>query len=182
MRRWCVLTLVCVMSLAAIGGCGARSALLPTRAGAGASRQGPDPRQVQSATMSFADRYLTATGDVYDRVRTDAPTARVALEGQRAKIRAGMGALSNAANPHPVAGLMDMAIMVHFRTEAERDRTQPEANGERAMYAGWLSRAESDAAGGSWGNRQMNTRMTAAACLSPFVGVNSYPLGDHRCH
>ncbi len=117
MRQWCVLRLVCVACLAAMGGCRATSAIFQPKGDAAGARQGPDPRQVQGATMSFADRYMTATSDVYDRVRESAPTPAVALEANRAKIRAATGALSNAVNPNPVAGLMDMAIMATLTRE-----------------------------------------------------------------
>lgn len=80
-----------------------------------------DPRRVQSVTMSFAQRYITAMADIYDRMQLTATTPEARLMAQRMKILSGTGAMGNAVDPQPVAGLMDMAIMVRLNRQIAED-------------------------------------------------------------
>lgn len=73
---------------------------------------GHNPSTIQSAGMGFADRYLSAMADAYDKVKAAAPGPEAKLEAQQQKIQAALGALGNAVNPNPLAGLMDTAILV----------------------------------------------------------------------
>jgi hypothetical protein len=98
------------------------------KVGAGCAGQGRDastvaidPRQVQAANMSFADRYLAAMADEYDRVTLAAKTPDATVLAQRLKILAGTGAMGNAVDPNPVVGLMDMALMVTLTRQIAED-------------------------------------------------------------
>lgn len=71
--------------------------------------------------MSFADRYLAAMADEYDRAHLAAKTADGALMAQRLKGLAGIGALGNAVDPNPLVGLMDMVLMVTLTREIAED-------------------------------------------------------------
>lgn len=74
-------------------------------------------RQAQSENMSFADRYMTAMADVYDRAQRSAKTPQARLMAQRCKILAGIDAMSSAVDLNPIVGLMDMAVMVTINRE-----------------------------------------------------------------
>ena len=80
-----------------------------------------DPAAIQAANMSFADRYFAAMADVCDRARADAKNPQAAIMAQRMKILAGTDAMGNAVNPNPIAGLMDMAVMVTLTHEIAQD-------------------------------------------------------------
>lgn len=110
------------LGVAVAAGCGAHAPFSSERSGAqkGAAAQ-VDYERVQSATMSFAERYITAVDDVFDRIQPslDSPEARLAaLQG---RIRAGLGALGNAVNQNPLVGLMDMTLMVSLTRETLSD-------------------------------------------------------------
>ncbi len=114
-----VLFLACVAAIQ--GGCGA-DGHEPTSRRPRAPETGPlDPRRVQAANMSFADRYLAAMADEYDRAHLAAKTADGALMAQRLKGLAGIGALGNAVDPNPLVGLMDMVLMVTLTREIAED-------------------------------------------------------------
>ena len=85
------------------------------------ARNNIDPREVQQATMGFADRYLAAVADVYDQAQRDAPTPQARIMAQRLKILAGMGALGSAVDPNPLGGLIDMALMVSLTRRIAED-------------------------------------------------------------
>jgi hypothetical protein len=53
-----------------------------------------DPEQVERVTMNFAVRYMTATADVYDQVRTRSTTPEARTLAQQSKLNANVGALS----------------------------------------------------------------------------------------
>ena len=80
-----------------------------------------DPPAIQAANMSFADRYFAAMADQYDKARATAKNPQAAILAQRLKILAGTDALGNAVNPNPLAGLMDMAVMVTLAHEIAHD-------------------------------------------------------------
>src|SRR4051812_907961 len=71
-----------------------------------------DPAELQVELMDFADSYVTEMADTYDQLAADAPTTdgrRLAFEG---KVSTARGAFINACNPNPVAGLLDMLVLV----------------------------------------------------------------------
>lgn len=59
--------------------------------------------------------------DIYDRMQLTATTPEARLMAQRMKILSGTGAMGNAVDPQPVAGLMDMAIMVRLNRQIAED-------------------------------------------------------------
>jgi hypothetical protein len=114
--------IVCLHCVAAVaGGCARESAPLVTSLSNDPSPRSVDPQHIQAATMSFADRYLAAMADAYERARIAAPTPQAALAAQRLKILAGIGATGNAVDPNPVVGLMDMAVMVTLTRQITQD-------------------------------------------------------------
>jgi hypothetical protein len=94
-----------------------------------------DPTAVQAANMNFADRYLTAMEEEYDRARRAAKTPEAALMAQRLKILAGNGAMGNAVDPNPVVGLMDMAVMVTLTYQIAQDQWVVEMYGKETADA-----------------------------------------------
>ncbi len=92
-----------------------------------------DPEQVERVTMNFAVRYMTATADVYDQVRTHSATPEARALAQQSKLNANVGALANAVDPNPVLGLMDMTLMVALTKEiAEEPWAQEEFGPDNA--------------------------------------------------
>src|SRR5438045_395994 len=71
-----------------------------------------DPQQVQSSIMAFANRYIAAMADAYDRLAEVSTSPDAKLAAIRGKLMAASGAIGNAAELNPVVGLMDMAVMV----------------------------------------------------------------------
>ncbi len=88
-----------------------------------------DPASVQTAVMDFADRYVSAMADAFDKVRASATTPQGVLAAQRSKLQLGHGAIINAANVSPLAGLMDMAITVTLTRQSIEDPWAKQAFG-----------------------------------------------------
>ena len=78
----------------------------------GESLERMDPVRIQADTMGFADRFITAMTGVYDTLerRADTPVAKDAA--QQLKTDLALGAISNAVNPRPIAGMIDMVVLV----------------------------------------------------------------------
>jgi hypothetical protein len=76
-----------------------------------------DAEQVQTRVMGFADRYMTAMAAVYEEAQLSTTMLDGRVMAQRCKVYAGTGAMGNAANPNPIVGLMDMAVMVTLSRE-----------------------------------------------------------------
>jgi hypothetical protein len=76
-----------------------------------------DAEQVQARIMGFADRYVTSIAGVYEQAVLSSPTTEGRVMAQRAKLYAALGAMGNAVDPNPIAGMIDMALMVTIRTE-----------------------------------------------------------------
>ena len=76
-----------------------------------------DPEQVQNRTMGFADRYMTTMAAGYEQAQFSSKTLEGKITAQRCKVYAGTGAMGNAANPNPIVGMMDMALMVTLTRE-----------------------------------------------------------------
>jgi hypothetical protein len=87
----------------------------------------------QRALEEFADRYMTAMADAYDKVRQGAPTPEGAYLAIQLKLQIGLGAINNATSPSPLAGLTNMAVLVTLvRTSTEGDWAR-EAFGEQGV-------------------------------------------------
>jgi hypothetical protein len=109
----------CSLLLLLISGCasshGSGQSLDGEAAGGGS--QTIEPERVQNEIMGFADRYMTAIGEAYANAETSATTSEGRVMAQRCRLFTAMGALGNAVNPNPVAGMMDMAIMARITRE-----------------------------------------------------------------
>lgn len=80
--------------------------------------------------MRFADSYISATADAYDRVRASAPAPEIALAAQRAKVQSTNGALNNACELNPMAGLIDMTVFVTLMSDTAEKPWAQETFGE----------------------------------------------------
>jgi hypothetical protein len=83
--------------------------------------------------MGFADRYMSAMADAYDKVKASAPSPEGALKAQEGKVQAALGVLGNAVNPNPIAGLMDSAILVTLTRLSTEDPWAVEAFGPEGV-------------------------------------------------
>jgi len=96
-----------LFALLALLGCASN-----TKNPATVSQRVVDPKQVQSETMAFANRYIAATADMYTRIQKQSSSTDVKLAAVRGKLVAATGAIANAVELNPLVGLMDMAVMV----------------------------------------------------------------------
>jgi hypothetical protein len=71
-----------------------------------------NPQQVQSQTIAFASRYITASADTYSEIQMSATAPEAQLVALRRKIVAAYGAIGCVVEFNPIAGLMDMAVMI----------------------------------------------------------------------
>ena len=96
---------------ALLTGCAALelSSLPPSRSD---SLKRMDAARIQSDTTGFADRFVTTMTGVYDELERQAPTSAAKDAAHQLKTDLALGAISNAVNPRPVAGLMDMVVFV----------------------------------------------------------------------
>src|SRR5206468_4006326 len=108
-----------LLLVTAVAGCAAihRATAPPTDAATAAalrvlSLRKMDPVRIQVDTMGFADRFVTAMSDAYDEIERDAPSAAARDATHRLKTDMAIGAIGNAVNPRPIAGMMDMVAMV----------------------------------------------------------------------
>lgn len=129
-------------------GCGVLAAkksepeVAPTRA---ESLDRMDPARIQADTMGFADRFVTAMSGIYDELekRADSPVAKAAA--QQLKTDLTIGAISNAVNPRPVAGLVDMVVLVTLLRQISEDPWAQQTFGDDAAYlVKSLQRQEAD--------------------------------------
>jgi hypothetical protein len=103
-----------------IGGCAALglSRAAPTRA---ESLRRMDPTLIQADTMGFADRFVTTMTGVYDDLEQRAPTSAAKDAAHQLKTDLALGAISNAVNSRPIAGLMDMVVLVTLLRQISED-------------------------------------------------------------
>lgn len=71
-----------------------------------------DPARIQADVMGFADRFVTAMTGVYNDLERRAPTTEAQEAAHQLKTDMAVGAISNAVNTRPIAGMMDMVVMV----------------------------------------------------------------------
>ena len=90
----------------------------PTRA---ESLRAMDPARIQADTMGFADRFVTAMGSIYDDVERRASNPAASDAAHQLKTELAIGAISSAVNPRPIAGLMDMVVLVRLLRQAAED-------------------------------------------------------------
>jgi hypothetical protein len=128
-------------------GPGCKSSLLSPQSNSQAiTNKNADPEEIQGTIMSFATRYVTAMTDVFDRVQKESKSPQTQSAAQQGKILAGIGALSNAVNPNPIVGLMDMGIMVTLTRETLEDPWALQAYGPecQAMIVETIKTQETD--------------------------------------
>ena len=137
--RRLALHLFCLaLGAAGLFGCHARGEpLLPGEGGFRESQslRTLDPQRIQAENMNFADRYVAAMAEEYDRAKLAAKTPQAAIMAQRLKILAGAGAMGNACDPNPVVGLMDMAMMATLTYEIAREKWAVEMFGPETADA-----------------------------------------------
>lgn len=123
-----------VLWVLAITGCGAIPPINRSRAATvprGTAQS--DLEMCQSAASEFSGRFITSMADVYDRVYETAISPQAALMARRAKLQAAHGVLGAAANPNPIAAMMDMAVLVTLIHESSKDPLATELFGPQAV-------------------------------------------------
>jgi len=86
-----------------------------------ASLKRMDPVRIQADTMGFADRFVTGMSGVYDELEKHASTAAAKDAAHQLKTDLALGAISDAVNPRPIAGLIDMGVLVTLLRQIAED-------------------------------------------------------------
>jgi hypothetical protein len=104
-----------------------------------------DPALIQADTTGFADRFVTTMTGVYDDLERGAPTSSAKDAAHQLKTDLALGAISNAVNPRPIAGLMDMVVLVTLLRQIAEDPWTNQTFGPRASdLTESLQRQEAD--------------------------------------
>jgi hypothetical protein len=125
-------------------GCGALGIpdLAPTRK---QSLLRMDPVRIQADTVGFADRFVTAMTSVCDKLEASAAMPAAKDYAHQLKTDLALGAISDAVNPRPVAGLMDLVVLVRLlRQIAEGPNTATLFGPDAADLVDSLHRQEAD--------------------------------------
>lgn len=114
-RLSAVVTVPVLLLAATLAGCESSSnnrAITSRRSGDTGAISPRDRRHVQSEVMNLADDYITSVEDVFGQLirRTKAAPKLQFLFSARTDTA--LGALSNAVNPYPFAGMMDMVVLI----------------------------------------------------------------------
>lgn len=80
-----------------------------------------DPARVQADTMGFADRFITAMTGVYDQLERRASTPAAKDTAHQLKTGLALGVIGDAVNPRPIAGLIDMVVLVTLLRQIAED-------------------------------------------------------------
>lgn len=80
-----------------------------------------DPVRIQADTMGFADRFVTSMTGVYDQLERQASTPAARDAAHQLKTDLALGAISDAVNPNPIAGLIDMVVLVTLLRQIAQD-------------------------------------------------------------
>ena len=88
------------------------------------------PQEITGTLTSFSDQYLMAMAETYDRAQQAATTSQARIEARRLKLLAATGAISNAVDPNPLVGLMDMAMMVTLTRQIAQEPWSAEMFGK----------------------------------------------------
>src|SRR5438046_1451946 len=115
MRIWLI-----AMFLVLLGaGCGGRNRGNSAAPGARSVPPGPiDPARLQAQLMDFSDSYVTTISDACDQLAAEVKSPAVKRAALMGKLGAARGAFINASNPNPVAGLMDMLVLVTLQSQS----------------------------------------------------------------
>jgi transcription termination factor NusB len=111
----------------------------------GESLRKMDPARIQADIMGFADRFVTAMTDVYDELERQASTTEAKEAAHQLKTDMALGAISNAVNTRPIAGMMDMVVMVTLLRQIAEDPWSTRTFGPHARrLVDSLKRQETD--------------------------------------
>jgi hypothetical protein len=91
-----------------------------------------NPARIQADTMGFADRFVTAMSGVYEKLERRAITPQARDAAHQLKTDLALGAISNAVNPRPVAGLIDMTVFVTLLRQIAEDPWSSRTFGDEA--------------------------------------------------
>ena len=144
-----LLRLILVLLLAGLlSACGAlRSISSPDKPAASRdeSLERMNPARIQADTMGFADRFVTGMSGVYDNLERRATTPAAKDAAHQLKTDLALGAISNAVNPRPVAGLIDMTVFVILLRQIAEDPWSSRTFGpDAASLVEALHRQEAD--------------------------------------
>lgn len=151
----CLRVILAMLLMGFVSGCslfGTRpAATQPTTAPALArseSLQQMDPVRIQADTMGFADRFVTSMAGVCDEMERASTTPAARDAAHQLKTDIALGAISNAVNPRPVAGLMDMVVLVTLLREIAGEPWAAQTYGEQSsLLLTSLKQKEADVQG-----------------------------------
>jgi hypothetical protein len=104
-----------------------------------------DPARIQVDTMGFADRFVTTMGGVYDEIERGTSASAVKDAAHQLKTDLALGAFSAAVNPRPIAGMIDMLVLVTLLRQIAEDPWTAELFGPHsAALIATLRREEAD--------------------------------------
>lgn len=104
-----------------------------------------DPARIQIDTMGFADRFVAGMTGVCDRLESRASTPAAKDAAHQLKTDIALGAISNAVNPRPIAGMIDMVVLVTLLRQVAEDPWVGRTFGaDAALLVESLKRQEAD--------------------------------------
>ncbi|HEY7090700.1 MAG TPA: hypothetical protein VH518_21570 [Tepidisphaeraceae bacterium] len=80
--------------------------------------------------MNLADDFITAIADIYSKVEARAETPEKSAFVREQKVDLALGALNNAVNPYPFAGLMDTIVLMSLARQMTEDPWSREILGQ----------------------------------------------------
>lgn len=119
---WLRLILIALLA-GSVTGCSALGISSPGQAATSRSEslKQMDPARIQADTMGFADRFVTAMTGIYDELERRATTPAAKDAAHKLKTDLALGAISNAVNSRPIAGLFDMVVLVTLLRQIAED-------------------------------------------------------------
>lgn len=80
-----------------------------------------DPASIQVDTMGFADRFVTTMTGIYDEIERGTSDVATKDAAHGLKTDLALGAISAAVNPRPIAGMIDMVVLVTLLRQIAED-------------------------------------------------------------
>jgi hypothetical protein len=117
----CLRRILTALLAASVAGCATHTSPPTNPPSRAESLRTMDPTRIQADTMGFADRLITAMTRVYDDLERRAPTPAARDTAHQLKTELAIGAVGNAVNPRPIAGLMDMLVLVRLLRQIGED-------------------------------------------------------------
>lgn len=113
------------------GGC-AQKAVLPIAPGPTSEPTTliTDRARIQDDLMNLVDDYMGAVIDVYNEIESRATTPEKTLFVQTRRANSAQAALSNAVNPQPLTGMMDMLVMIRLSRQVAEEAWVREVLGD----------------------------------------------------